>query len=125
MSTRRTHQHETQPVELRRDAYSDIENGFLVVIEGPRLGHCVRLKVTPLMIGRSPEAGFSIEHPSVSRLHCSVQPEAHGASVRDLDSKNGTHVNGSRVRGAELRDGDLLLTLGAGNVDALGRRLIG
>ena len=109
MSTRRTHQHETQPVELRRDAYSDIENGFLVVIEGPRLGHCVRLKIAPLVIGRSPEAGFSIEHPSVSRLHCSVQPEAHGASVRDLDSKNGTHVNGSRVRGAELRDGDLLM----------------
>jgi UDP-N-acetylmuramate--alanine ligase len=29
-----------------------------------------------------------------------------------------------RFLGAELRDGDLLLTLGAGDVDALGRRLV-
>ncbi len=108
MSTRRPHQSETQQVELRPDGLQSVESGFLVVIEGPRLGSCVRLKIAPLVIGRATEAGFSIEHPSVSRLHCSVQPEAHGASVRDLDSMNGTFVNGTRVRGAELQDGDLL-----------------
>jgi diguanylate cyclase (GGDEF)-like protein len=108
MSTRRPHQHDTQQIEQRPEALPSIEDSFLVIIDGPRLGRCVRLKEAALVIGRSPEAGFTIEHPSVSRLHCSVQLDAPGASVRDLDSKNGTHVNGTRVRGAELRDGDLL-----------------
>ncbi len=100
---------DTQQIDLQEENLPGSGDSFLVVIEGPRLGRCVRLEDGPLVIGRSPEAGFSIEHPSVSRLHCCVQREAQGASARDLDSKNGTRVNGRRVRGAELRDGDHLL----------------
>jgi diguanylate cyclase (GGDEF)-like protein len=105
----RRRQSDTQRIELKPESLPRLEDSFLVVIDGPRMGRCVRLPADTLQIGRSPEAGFSIEHPSVSRLHCSVQQDALGVSVRDLDSKNGTRVNGMPVRGAELRDGDHLL----------------
>lgn len=105
----RPRQSDTQQVELSEELLPGSGDSFLVVIEGPRLGRCVRLEDVELVLGRSPEAGFTIEHPSVSRLHCSVQREALGASVRDLDSKNGTRVNGRQVRGGELRDGDHLM----------------
>ncbi|MEO8161259.1 MAG: GGDEF domain-containing protein [Arenimonas sp.] len=108
MSHRRR-QADTQQIVLQPDPLPSFEESFLVVIDGPRLGRCVRLQGVPLVIGRAPNAGFCIEHPSVSRLHCAVQPEVLGASVRDLDSKNGTRVNGARVRGAELHDGDHLM----------------
>ena len=104
MAVRR--QADTLPVTPRPEPLPSFEDSCLVVIDGPRLGQCVRLHEVPVVIGRSPEADFRIEHPSVSRLHCSVWQEVFGASVRDLDSKNGVLVNGSRVRRGELTDGD-------------------
>jgi pSer/pThr/pTyr-binding forkhead associated (FHA) protein len=61
-----------------------------VVIEGPRLGHFVHLGEVPTVIGRAASADFHVDHPSVSRRHCTVWEDALGAGVRDLDSKNGT-----------------------------------
>ena len=78
----------------------------LVVIDGPRLGHCVHLHDVPVVIGRSPKADFQVDHSSVSRLHCTVWHEGACIRVRDLDSKNGTRVNGSPIAKAELADGD-------------------
>jgi two-component system response regulator AlgR len=99
-------QAETLPAQARPEPLPTFEDSCLVVIDGPRLGQCVHVHEVPVVIGRSPQADFRIEHPSVSRLHCSVWQEVFGASVRDLDSKNGVLVNGTRVRRGELSDGD-------------------
>jgi diguanylate cyclase (GGDEF)-like protein len=102
----RRRQCDTQRSAVLPEPLPTYEDNCLVVIDGPRLGTCVHVHGVPVVIGRSPQADFHIEHPSVSRLHCSVWQEVLGASIRDLDSKNGVLVNGVRVRCAQLRDGD-------------------
>jgi pSer/pThr/pTyr-binding forkhead associated (FHA) protein len=59
-------------------------------------------------IGRSPGAEFQLERPLVSRLHCQLTAAEESVHVKDLDSTNGTFVNGTRIRTAELKDGDTL-----------------
>jgi ABC transport system ATP-binding/permease protein len=60
-------------------------------------------------VGRSTGADFIVEAPLVSRVHCrlTVLPDG-GLEVRDLDSTNGTFVNGERVQTAKVTSGDRL-----------------
>lgn len=53
-------------------------------------------------IGRSPECGLVIDHPSVSRLHAEIQDAAGAWRLRDLGSKNGSFVDGARIGEAPL-----------------------
>jgi pSer/pThr/pTyr-binding forkhead associated (FHA) protein len=60
-------------------------------------------------IGRAGAADFCLDVPLVSRLHCRVEVGPDGAvEVVDLDSTNGTWVNGSKVRRAPLKPGGRL-----------------
>jgi len=59
-------------------------------------------------IGRSTGAEFLLDAPLVSRLHCQVSATDEALEVKDLDSTNGTFVNGRRVTSATLREGDRL-----------------
>jgi pSer/pThr/pTyr-binding forkhead associated (FHA) protein len=59
-------------------------------------------------IGRSTGAEFIVDAPLVSRLHCQLTAGADRLHVKDLDSTNGTFVNGKRVKTAELSEGDRL-----------------
>jgi pSer/pThr/pTyr-binding forkhead associated (FHA) protein len=59
-------------------------------------------------IGRSTGAEFIVEAALVSRLHCQLTATADSLQVKDLGSTNGTFVNGTRVKTAELKDGDTL-----------------
>ena len=109
MSTpRRQATPETRETSARPEPLPTFEDSCLVVIEGPRLGHFVHLGEVPTVIGRAATADFHLDHPSVSRRHCTVWEDVLGAGVRDLDSKNGTRLNGTEVRRALLADGDHL-----------------
>jgi pSer/pThr/pTyr-binding forkhead associated (FHA) protein len=59
-------------------------------------------------IGRSPGAEFILDAPLVSRLHCQLSATNESVHVKDLDSTNGTFVNGERITSATLRAGDVL-----------------
>jgi pSer/pThr/pTyr-binding forkhead associated (FHA) protein len=59
-------------------------------------------------IGRSTGAEFIVDAALVSRLHCQLAATKDSLHVKDLDSTNGTFVNGKRVTNAELKDGDKL-----------------
>jgi pSer/pThr/pTyr-binding forkhead associated (FHA) protein len=59
-------------------------------------------------IGRSTGAEFMVDAALVSRLHCQLSATGGALHVKDLDSTNGTFVNGKRVASAELQDGDRL-----------------
>jgi hypothetical protein len=59
-------------------------------------------------VGRSEEGEIVLMDPSVSRTHAVVEIDAGAPVVRDLDSTNGTFVNGRRVSVETLRDGDEL-----------------
>lgn len=66
-------------------------------------------------LGRAVRADFIVDASMVSRLHCrlTVQPTGQ-LDVEDLQSTNGTYVNGKRVHKATLLPGD---TLRVGRVD--------
>ena len=59
-------------------------------------------------VGRSPGAEFIVDVALVSRLHCQLTATSDSLHVKDLGSTNGTFVNGTRVKTAELKDGDRL-----------------
>jgi pSer/pThr/pTyr-binding forkhead associated (FHA) protein len=59
-------------------------------------------------IGRAPQADFVVDVAMVSRIHCRLTAGPRGLEVEDLDSTNGTYVNGRRIRTAALVPGDRL-----------------
>ena len=60
-------------------------------------------------IGRSTGADFIVDAALVSRVHCRLSALPTGElEVRDLESTNGTFVNGARVETARLASGDKL-----------------
>ena len=65
-------------------------------------------------VGRSPGAEFTVDAALVSRLHCRLTAGAAELQVHDLDSTNGTFVNGERVTCSKLKEGD---RLGVGKVE--------
>jgi pSer/pThr/pTyr-binding forkhead associated (FHA) protein len=65
-------------------------------------------------VGRAPRADFIVEAALVSRLHCRLTAGATELEVVDLESTNGTYVNGERTERARLKTGD---RLGVGRVD--------
>jgi len=65
-------------------------------------------------IGRSTGAQFIVDAALVSRLHCRVSAGATELQVDDLESTNGTFVNGQRVKQSSLKEGD---RLGVGRVE--------
>ena len=65
-------------------------------------------------VGRAPRADFIVDAALVSRLHCRLTAGATDLEVVDLDSTNGTYVNGQRIPRAMLKTGD---RLGVGRVE--------
>ena len=58
-------------------------------------------------IGRAAGADFVIDAALISRVHCRLTAMPDGSlEIRDLDSTNGTFVNGQRVETARLSPGD-------------------
>ncbi|HEX6657530.1 MAG TPA: FHA domain-containing protein [Ilumatobacter sp.] len=66
-------------------------------------------------VGRAPQAEFIVDAALVSRVHCRLTAGATEIEVTDLDSTNGTFVNGQRIdKRATARAGD---RLGIGRVE--------
>jgi hypothetical protein len=60
-----------------------------------------------MIIGRGDECDIVIPDRKISRQHARVSPTDEGILLEDLDSKNGTHHNGTPVKGSlYLSDGD-------------------
>ena len=62
----------------------------------------IELKMGVNRVGRSEDMDFSIPHPTVSSLHCELLLTEEGVTIRDLESTNGTFVDGRPVREARL-----------------------
>jgi DNA-binding winged helix-turn-helix (wHTH) protein len=61
------------------------------------------------VIGRDPDVGIFIDHPSVSRRHARIRITGESAVIEDLGSKNGTLLDGEPVVSASsLADGGKL-----------------
>jgi hypothetical protein len=79
----------------------------LEVIQGEFKGKTIKLGAGTVVIGRSSECDLVLRAASgVSRRHCKVQYLANQFVVMDLESRNGTIVNGQSVERKVLENGD-------------------
>jgi HD-GYP domain-containing protein (c-di-GMP phosphodiesterase class II) len=79
----------------------------LLAVSGPFRGQRFRLDpARQYSLGRSTNAEIPIEDQNVSRVHCRFEFRDGEWFVFDLDSSNGTYVNGERVRSRRLLIGD-------------------
>ena len=69
-----------------------------------------------VMIRRAPSNQIVIDHPTVSDRHAVLLRTGDSYSLKDLNSTNGTQINGDFVTDAELKEGD---TIRFGSVTAV------
>ncbi len=81
-------------------------NPKLLAVAGPLKDSSFKLPAGEMHIGRDPGNLLAISDPSLSRHHCVLFLEDENFVVRDLDSRNGTLVNGIPVKQSRLEHGD-------------------
>jgi pSer/pThr/pTyr-binding forkhead associated (FHA) protein len=87
---------------------SEEPDAMLVVEKGMPGVKAIPLEEVVCLVGASPTADVFVDNPYISRMHAQIIKDGRHRRIRDLDSKNGTFVNGTRVTGEGhlLRDGD-------------------
>jgi hypothetical protein len=81
----------------------------LVVTSGPEAGRSFTIGDGEVIIGRADDANIVLDSTSVSRHHACLRRDGNTVMVEDLQSTNGTEVNGDRLTGpAGLHVGDSL-----------------
>ena len=89
-------------------ARTTVRRFSLTVVEGPGAGATWQSTGDRCSIGSHPRNDLVVDDPTVSRFHCEVVIDDGGVHVRDLQSRNGTVLDGVLVRDAFLRAGSLL-----------------
>lgn len=82
----------------------------LQVLAGPQAGQELRFTDhQTCIVGRSRKAHLQLsDSPQFSRFHCRLEVNPPHIAIIDLDSTNGTKVNGHRIKLASLVDGDVV-----------------
>lgn len=80
---------------------------FLLRVGAPRGTERLAIPSALTVLGRA-GADIDLGDPAISVRHFQIEAIGDEFFVRDLESRNGTYLNGSKVRYAELRPGDQL-----------------
>ena len=95
----------TDVEELQRA--SSQRRACLTCLTGTLSGQLFKVQKGQLVIGRSPHAELRLDDDGISRNHARIRSETHRAWIEDMESRNGTFVNGERITASvELKDGD-------------------
>ena len=83
--------------------------GEIHVIKGPNAGEVFPLKPGAIIfMGRDPNCQIQILSNQVSRYNTMVEARGGKCSISDLESANGTFVNGEKVKERTLEPGDAI-----------------
>ena len=84
--------------------------GWVVVMDGGQKGEDFRIREGQNTLGSAPDSDIVLNDPTVSGKHASIRYKDGNFFLSDLDSSNGTFVNGldECVARIELADGDML-----------------
>jgi len=83
-----------------------MRNVTFLVLEGVDKGRVYRNMPVPVTIGREEGNAVRLNDERVSRYHAKIQTEDGDVILTDLDSTNGTRVNGAAIQIRRLRAGD-------------------
>jgi len=81
---------------------------FGLVVKQKNQTNTFQVSKTRLLLGSSDRCDYVIGSPSVSGIHAVVEQESGGLKIYDMNSLNGTFVNGEKVVYATLREGDII-----------------
>lgn len=101
--------HSGQPAEQEQDGHTGdttrlrpaVSLWHLRGVSGESFGRLVPVQGR-MVIGRGQDSDLMLEVDEVSRRHAALEVGQAGVTVEDLDSSNGTFVNGERIRGKHL-----------------------
>ncbi|RME52487.1 MAG: FHA domain-containing protein [Deltaproteobacteria bacterium] len=79
---------------------------FLTIIHGPREGFGFPLDQPKTTVGRDPSNTLCLEGQKVSRHHAVIVRKNGICYIKDLNSSNGTYVNGEKISEKRLEHGD-------------------
>ncbi|HEY4157489.1 MAG TPA: GGDEF domain-containing protein [Polyangiaceae bacterium] len=82
------------------------DRAVLLRMDGVSAGQVMGITQTPFSIGRHPTNQLKVDDDSMSRFHARFVRESDGFYVEDLESRNGTFVQGKRVLRCKLNDDD-------------------
>ena len=83
--------------------------GWLVALDGPHKGEDFRLREGQTLVGSGPDSQICLDDDGISARHASIRHHDGGTfTLTDLDSTNGTEVNGQTASKVPLVDGDLV-----------------
>ena len=80
----------------------------LEILNGGFEGMTYDLNAEEIVIGRNPTTDITLLDEGISREHAVIHydADAPGYVIEDLQSTNGTKLNGKRIRSAPLNEGD-------------------
>ena len=80
----------------------------LVILSAGMTGRKHELTADKTTVGRVEDNTFAITDPSVSSHHCEILLKGSDVVIRDLNSTNGSYINGEKISEATLKPGQIL-----------------
>jgi serine phosphatase RsbU (regulator of sigma subunit) len=90
-----------------------VRNHCVELLNGPDAGRRIGVPPEGLVIGRTAPADLILADQDVSRAHCRLACNERGLTVTDLDSTNGTFIDGARVTGSIMLPVGAVLQVGS------------
>ncbi|MBM4305235.1 MAG: DUF2662 domain-containing protein [Deltaproteobacteria bacterium] len=100
----------TKVIEEKKTKMIDNAKVKLEILEGTSKGDYIALKEGDYTFGRGREAAILLTEPeeTISRVHFKLMVRDGRIAIKDLNSTNGTKVNGIGIENAELKKGDMI-----------------
>lgn len=99
-----------------RQGIASSQQAYVIVIAGPHTGRMFKLEQNEIVLGRSPKVEMQLQDVGISRTHARLYQVGNSVFVEDLQSANGTFLNGQQlVMSQQLQDGDKI-TLGSSTI---------
>lgn len=97
-------------MEDKKTRIMDNSNCKIEILEGENKGDIISLSDGDYTFGRGKDAAIQVKdrEETVSRLHFKVSVKPGQLGIRDLNSANGTKVNGKAIEASELKKNDII-----------------
>jgi pSer/pThr/pTyr-binding forkhead associated (FHA) protein len=108
MTEQDTKEDKTQPLKPTQPA-KKIPKHFqasVVIVQGYAQGMEYLIQKESTVLGRDQSADIALKDPKISRQHASIFCRDGRYSLKDLESTNGTLMNGARIQQTDLSHGD-------------------